>query len=566
MDAEWARYCRNPRVCGTVTDVYGNRLWSGTAVVDRQQLGIAVRGVLLLLCAGLSVIETVRPTSDPGTTVGRLVALMSITLITVVTLAASPSVKWVPIVESACVALLVMSDDGPHQPLLPYLLAPALDAGLLGGVATVIYAAGASSAAILLARVAGFTDRNVLSYSTTAAEWVLLALLAGGLAAWARRLGIRTAGRDEAYPAAYRLVSQLRTVARYLSGGLDAVALGETLLLQLKVRTSYDRGVVFVSGAADTPIALVSAGHAPDWDVSLAGDNILSEAWSHQRPVTALMGLNGTTGMVSMALPLTVGARTIGIVALERRTRWEIEPDDELTDLLEEAALRIETALLFSEVRSIATAEERKRLAREIHDGIAQDLAFLGYVLDDLSARSDQPDVRSELKDLRGQVTRIVGDIRLSIFELRSEVDRHAGLGSAVSDFVRSIGTATAMTVHIQLDESPRRLPVAAEAELLRIAQESINNARKHADAENLWVTVSIHPPQALLVVEDDGRGMRPGRHDSYGLQIMRERATSLGATLSISERTGGGTRVEVGVGAPKAEGARDEHEVSERP
>ena len=122
------------------------------------------------------------------------------------------------------------------------------------------------------------------------------------------------------------------------------------------------------------------------------------------------------------------------------------------------------------------------------------------------------------------------------------------------------------MTVHLQLDESPQRLPVATEVELLRIAQESINNARKHADAENLWVTVSVHPPRARLIVEDDGSGMGPGRHDSYGLQIMRERATSLGATLFISERAGGGTRVEVGVGAPKPEHTRDEHEVSERP
>jgi signal transduction histidine kinase len=541
-------------------------LFSGTAVLDRQRLGIVVRGVLLLLCSGLSVVETVRPSSDPGTTLGRLVALMSISLVAIVALAAWPSARWVPVVESAAVALLVMSDGGPHQSLLPYLLAPAIDAGLLGGISTVIYAAGASSSAILLARILGFTDRDVLSYSTTGAEWVMLALLAGALAAWARRLGVRTAGRDEAYPAAFRLVSQLRTVARHLSGGLDAVALGETLLQQLKPLTSYDRAAVFVPGPAGSPIPLASDGHAPDWNISLAGDNVVAEAWSHQRPVLALRGLNGTPGMVSMALPLIVGARTTGMVALERRGVWDGSPPDELGHLVEDAALRIETALLFSEVRAIATAEERKRLAREIHDGIAQELAFLGYVLDDLSARSDQPDVQSELKDLRGQVTRVVGDLRLSIFELRSEVDRQAGLGSAVSDFVRSVGTATSMTVHLQLDESPQRLSVGTEAELLRIAQESINNARKHADAENLWVTVSVHPPRAQLIVEDDGHGMGPGRHDSYGLQIMRERATSLGATLFISERAGGGTRVEVGVGAPTPENTRDEHEVSERP
>ena len=66
----------------------------------------------------------------------------------------------------------------------------------------------------------------------------MLALLAGSLAAWARRLGLRTAGRDEPYPAAYRLVSQLRTVARQLSGGLDAVGLARILLEQIRRRRS----------------------------------------------------------------------------------------------------------------------------------------------------------------------------------------------------------------------------------------------------------------------------------------------------------------------------------------
>ena len=321
-------------------------------------------------------------------------------------------------------------------------------------------------------------------------------------------------------------------------------------------------------GPAGSPIPLASDGHAPDWNISLAGDNVVAEAWSHQRPVLALRGLNGTPGMVSMALPLIVGARTTGMVALERRTAWDGAAPDELGHLVEDAALRIETALLFSEVRAIATAEERKRLAREIHDGIAQELAFLGYVLDDLSARSDQPDVQSELKDLRGQVTRVVGDLRLSIFELRSEVDRQAGLGTAVSDFVRSgrhghvhDGAPRSWTSRRSGSRWPPRPSCCGSPRSRSPTPASTRMPRTSGSP------VAVHPPRARLVVEDDGRGhRRPGRHDSYGLQIMRERATSLGATLFISERAGGGTRVEVGVGAPKPEHTRDEHEVSERP
>jgi len=537
---------------------------AGAAVIDRQRLSIVARTVLLLLCAGLTLVGSIAPTAEPAQDLGRFTALLSIAIVAVGLAAARPKDTWVPIAETAAVSLLVMADGGPHEPLLPYLLAPALDAGLLAGLRGAVVAAGASSGMVLLARLLGFTDRDLVGYSTKAAEWVLLALLAGSLAAWARRLGMRTAGRDEPYPAAYRLVSQLRTVSRQLSGGLDAVNLSRMLLDQLRAQTTYDRAAVFVPGPAGSLIPLASDGHLPDWDQSQSGDGLLAEVWSQQRAATRAGGLNGTTGMVSLGLPLTIGARTVGVVGAERRDRWTFDDIDALMPLVDEAALRIETALLFGEVRSMATAEERKRLAREIHDGIAQELAFLGYVIDDLSARADRDDMRVELKELRSQITRIVGDLRLSIFELRSEVLTNIGLGSALSDFVRSVGSTSGMTVHLSLNESPQRLPHEIEAELLRIAQESINNARKHSGAQNLWVSCSVHPPSAQLVVEDDGRGMQHSRRDSFGLQIMQERSDGLGARLSIMDRSDGGTRVEVTLGGAVNPGERDE-QVSER-
>jgi signal transduction histidine kinase len=533
-------------------------------VLDRQRISIGARVVLLLLCGGLTFIESLR-SATPAEELGRLTALLSIAVVAMVVAATTSKSVWIPVVESAAVCLLVMSDGGPHESLLPYLLAPALDAGLIAGIAGAVYVAGASSATVLAARLLGFTEQDPLDYSSTAAEWIVLALLTGILAAWARKLGVRPTDRNEPYPAAYRLVSQLRTVSRQLSGGLDAVSLGQMLLEQTKERTQYDRAAIFVPGPAGRLNALVSDGHLPDWDSSLAGDGPIADAWSNQRPATAPRGLNGTPGLSALAVPLTVGARTIGILAAERRGRWEFDSVDDLLDDAEEAALRIETALLFSEVRAIATAEERKRLAREIHDGVAQELAFVGYVLDDLAARSDQDDVETELRHLRGEVSRVVGDLRLSIFELRSEVDHAAGLGSVVSDFVRSAGTASDMTVHLALDESPVRLPFETEAELLRIAQESVNNARKHSQADNLWVTCVVRPPNALLTVEDDGRGMQQRRKDSFGLQIMRERAERLGARLSITDRPGGGTRVEVTLGRLPSSDTSDEHEVAER-
>jgi signal transduction histidine kinase len=219
-------------------------------------------------------------------------------------------------------------------------------------------------------------------------------------------------------------------------------------------------------------------------------------------------------------------------------------------NVADDAALRIDTGQLFSEVRALATVEERRRLAREIHDGIAQEVASLGYIVDDLTARADDERTREDLTTVRSELTRIVSELRLSIFDLRSDVQPAAGLGAALTSYVRSVGTGSGLTVHLVLDESAYRLPIEAETELLRVAQEAITNARKHARARNLWVTCRVDPPRAFLRIADDGKGLGSPRTDSYGMEIMRERTSRVGAGLTVRNRVGGGTVVEVTLGS----------------
>jgi signal transduction histidine kinase len=136
----------------------------------------------------------------------------------------------------------------------------------------------------------------------------------------------------------------------------------------------------------------------------------------------------------------------------------------------------------------------------------------------------------------------VVADLRLSIFDLRSDVSATNGLGAALSDYVRQVGAKSDLTVHLTLNEAATRLSPAVEAELLRIAQEAVTNARKHASAHNLWVDVWTDPPMASLTVRDDGRGMQGQRDDSYGISIMRERANRIDATVDISSDTSSNT------------------------
>src|SRR6185436_8619854 len=150
-------------------------------------------------------------------------------------------------------------------------------------------------------------------------------------------------------------------------------------------------------------------------------------------------------------------------------------------------SLQLETALVFDEIRMLATVDERRRLAREIHDGIAQEVASLGYVVDDLAESSSDPQIAQGLRNLREELSRVVADLRLSIFDLRSDVSPTNGLGAALSEYVRTVGARSDLTVHLTLDEAPTRLTPVVETELMRIAQEAVTNARKHASADNLW-------------------------------------------------------------------------------
>jgi signal transduction histidine kinase len=234
-----------------------------------------------------------------------------------------------------------------------------------------------------------------------------------------------------------------------------------------------------------------------------------------------------------------------GLVVLEARdqealTQAEIEA---VASAAVDAALRLETALLFDEVRSVATAEERDRLAREIHDGVAQDLAFLGYQLDELRALASKHDegLGERVGDLRKEMTELISNLRLSITDLKTSVSADRGLGAALGSYIRAISTGRQLTVHLSLQESAFRLPAEREVALFQIAQIVAQDVRQSGRAGNLWVTLSVDPPSARLQVEHDGE-VGDAQHDLTEVGAALER---LGGHLAVRPRRGGGVHVE---------------------
>ena len=210
----------------------------------------------------------------------------------------------------------------------------------------------------------------------------------------------------------------------------------------------------------------------------------------------------------------------------------------------------LESAIMFSDARAGATSAERRRIGREIHDGVAQDVASLGYRIDDMSRLETDSEQRAALADVRRGAAHILEDLRLSVAGMRRGLTDDARLGSALTDFALEVGKRSSMAVHLSIEESPQRLQPDVETELLRIAQEAVTNAANHASAANLWVTCRLEPPMAMIRIDDDGVGAATARTDHFGIPIMRDRAERIGAELAIDGRPEGGASVSAVLGS----------------
>ncbi len=416
--------------------------------------------------------------------------------------------RWRPVVEAGLASLIIGSVEPYDASLLPYLVAPALSAGLVGGWSLAIIASGTTVTFLLTPTVVGSTSLVGTDYLIDAVQWSLLTVAVGLLAAWVRRVQTEVPIDSESYLEATRLLTQLRDLARELSGGLDAVSLGSTLIDTLRTRHGVTRAWVFgyLSGGAPVPVA-----SGPSTDVELVANLSSGTSWSRaideRRGVDVGGPLAADPSMSGAVVPMRIRETVVGLVAVERRgqpwTKAELEAMNRTAD---RDAVRLEAAMLFDEVRSLATAEERQRLAREIHDGVAQEVASLGYLVDDIRANV-APEVEPQLAVLRDELSRVVTELRYSIFDLRREIGPGASLTSVLTDHARRVGEMSGIAVHLELSESPGRLRPAVESEILRIAQEAIANARRHSRARNLWITCHVDAPEVYLRVEDDGRG-----------------------------------------------------------
>jgi len=254
--------------------------------------------------------------------------------------------------------------------------------------------------------------------------------------------------------------------------------------------------------------------------------------------------------------PLLYRDRLLGVIALSNlgTQRMFTEQDLEILDLLAaQVAIAIENARLYEHVQSLATIQERERIGREMHDGLAQALALLYLRLQQTHEDAAAGQTVHTVQDLQQMIDiteRAHDEVRQAIFGLRTRVSRGLGLIPALTEYLNEFRAQNGLPVELDVvGNQPINPPLASEVQLIRIVQEALSNVRKHARASRVWVRLQREDLWVRVTIEDDGLGFEPGKVTSpdrhhFGLQTMRERAEGLGGTLEIDTAPGRGTRI----------------------
>jgi signal transduction histidine kinase len=310
----------------------------------------------------------------------------------------------------------------------------------------------------------------------------------------------------------------------------------------------------------DVPLQALQAGTVRDLTIDLAASVAVALAVSGG--VYLLVHRLIVRRLEDMRAPLTSYAAGDFTVRLPAG-----EPRDEIgllaasfNAMAEDLARNARSERRRRNLRQQAAVEERDRIARELHDGLAQ---ILGYVNTKAQAvrlllAGGQPEAaQGQLQQLEEAAREVLSDVRQAILGLRLSARPDLDLAAKLRSFVDQFRRQSGLAIHLDLPTQPGqlRLAPATEIELLRIVQEALANIRKHADARSAWLRLESAETGLVLTIADDGSGFDPLQatgDDHFGLLSMRERAAAIGAELELDSGPGRGTRVTVHLAAPE--------------
>ncbi|MEU0986843.1 GAF domain-containing sensor histidine kinase [Streptomyces sp. NPDC005953] len=262
-----------------------------------------------------------------------------------------------------------------------------------------------------------------------------------------------------------------------------------------------------------------------------------------------------------LGLPIKDGDEIIGALFLANKSCPKpqgdcgfTEEDEELLSILaQHAAIALTNARLYERSRELTIAEERSRLAHELHDAVSQKLFSLRLTAQAAAALVDRDPARAkgELQQVAALAAEATEELRAAVVELRPAALDEDGLINTLRTQIHVLDRAHSATVTFDTC-GMKALPAAQEEALLRVAQEALHNALRHSGAKKVDVVLARRGQGAVLSITDSGKGFEPrevrraGRH--LGLVSMRDRASGVGGRLRVVSAPGKGTTIEMEV------------------
>ncbi len=257
-----------------------------------------------------------------------------------------------------------------------------------------------------------------------------------------------------------------------------------------------------------------------------------------------------------LAVPLIVGARVVGELCVADRGQREFTEGERtlLAGLADMAAIAINNANLLERERGVAVLEERDRLAKEMHDSLAQILGYI-HLKSKATARTiEQGEARrgvEELQEIADLAHEAYVDVREAILGLRESVSPSRGLVGTLAEYVGKFSRQSGIAARFEPLESLPRLTPGAEVQLVRVIQEALTNVRKHSGARSVNVRMESVDHLLRISIEDDGRGfdvqrLQGGDGRQFGIQTIRERVERVGGRFQLESVPGAGTRVTI--------------------
>ena len=425
--------------------------------------------------------------------------------------------------------------------------------------------------------VLGVTTKRAGTYPPAQIELLVGIATQLGLAVRNSLLLAKTTRRNDELAA-------LLAVGRAASSSLDLNALLDQALESIVSVTSADGVEVWLSGAdgglvlrrhrgfefARPAVEHLGAGDGLPGLVmttgrSLVVDDLEDEAFD-ARGAACRAGFRSYC-----AFPIRARGEMLGVLGVASKEPGSLSGSGFsrlLEGIGEQLAVAVDNARLHGRVLDVAVVEERERIARELHDGLAQ---VLGYINTQTMAvrklvqlgRTDDAD--QQLKAMEEVARAVYADVREAILGLTSSLPVPGGLVDAIRVYAEHFGRMVPFKIQITLsdDFATSGMPPSAEIQVMRIVQEALSNIRKHADASNVEVTFTVEGTRLVVDVEDNGIGFDVERSNragwpQFGIHSMNERAKAIGGALTLESRPGAGTRLrlQVPVSIPSGEAA----------